>query len=92
MNRFPIVDLTAPRELNSKIIRDSCLDLGFFCVTNSPITESDIELARNVARDFFSLPDSKKKEYPLTFSGGELFGYASLGIILHYLKNVSCRI
>jgi isopenicillin N synthase-like dioxygenase len=65
------------------------LDLGFFTVVNSSITEEDIENARNIAKDFFQLPNNKKSEYPLTYEGGELFGYAALGVEAADVANVS---
>jgi isopenicillin N synthase-like dioxygenase len=63
--------------------------LGFFSVINSSISEADIERARTVAREFFHLPAVRKSEYPLTFSGGELFGYAALGAETADVANVS---
>ena len=87
--RFPRVDLTAPKEVNLPIIRNACLDLGFFTVVNSSITEEDIESARSVAREFFQLPIANKSEYPLTFAGGELFGYAAIGAESADVANVS---
>lgn len=87
--RFPIVDLTAPREVNIPIIKASCLDLGFFCITNSQISVEEIKTARAVAKEFFALPVEKKSEYPLTFSGGELFGYAAIGAESADVANVS---
>lgn len=87
--RFPRVDLNNSKEINLPIIRNACLDLGFFTIVNSSITEEDIERARQVARDFFQLPTERKSEYPLTFAGGELFGYAALGAESADVANVS---
>mmetsp|Transcript_16200 Transcript_16200/g.30308 ORF Transcript_16200/g.30308 Transcript_16200/m.30308 type:complete len:336 (+) Transcript_16200:66-1073(+) len=87
--RFPKIDLNAPKEVNLPIIRNACLDLGFFTVVNSAVTEADVEKARTVARQFFRLPTERKSEYPLTYAGGELFGYAALGAEAADVANVS---
>lgn len=58
-------------------------------MVNSTITEADIEKSRAVAREFFRLPVDRKSEFPLTFEGGELFGYASLGAESADVANVS---
>ena len=58
-------------------------------MVNSGVTEEDVERARVVAKKFFQLPMSQKSEYPLTFSGGELFGYAALGAESADVANVS---
>jgi isopenicillin N synthase-like dioxygenase len=87
--RFPTVDLSLDKNVNIPIIRAACLDLGFFNVINSSINTADIERAREVARSFFAFPLNIKQEYPLTFSGGELFGYAAVGAEAADVANVT---
>ncbi|KAF9651654.1 2OG-Fe-II oxygenase [Thelephora ganbajun] len=66
---IPIIDLkdaTNPdlqvREALAVRIRDACINVGFFYVTNHGIPESVINQALDAAKGFFALPLSTKEE------------------------------
>jgi isopenicillin N synthase-like dioxygenase len=77
--RIPTVDLAVSDDFNVPLVREACLDMGFFQIINFGISESELLRARDIANRFFALPSDMKAQYPLTFAGGELFGYAAVG-------------
>lgn len=88
---FPIVDLNESREIILSKIRQACSEYGFFNLINFSLNENEINEARRIAKEFFSLPLNEKQKYPLKFNEGDLylFGYACVGAEAADVANVS---
>lgn len=66
---IPIIDLKDISDPNPEVqqslakqIRDACIDVGFFCVTNHGISEEIIEATLESMKSYFSLPLETKLE------------------------------
>ncbi|KAG7542577.1 Oxoglutarate/iron-dependent dioxygenase [Arabidopsis thaliana x Arabidopsis arenosa] len=59
--KLPIIDLSSPEKLStSRLIRQACLDHGFFYLTNHGVSEEMIEGVLMESKKLFSLPLDEK--------------------------------
>ncbi|KAG5654315.1 hypothetical protein H0H81_004734 [Sphagnurus paluster] len=66
---IPVIDLANVTNIDPNVqkalameIRDACINVGFFYVTNHGIPESTIQAVLDKAKEFFSLPVDTKME------------------------------
>ncbi|XP_010440101.1 PREDICTED: 2-oxoglutarate-Fe(II) type oxidoreductase isoform X2 [Camelina sativa] len=59
--KLPIIDLTSPEKLSiSQLIRQACVDHGFFYLTNHGVSEELMERVLTESKKLFSLPLDEK--------------------------------
>ncbi|EKM49812.1 uncharacterized protein PHACADRAFT_106367 [Phanerochaete carnosa HHB-10118-sp] len=77
LNKMPYRDLadinsddTAARTSLAQVIRDACMNVGFFYIKNHGIPEYVIYNAHQATKEFFAQPDEKKAELDITKNPG----------------------
>uniref|UniRef100_A0A1J3I2Y9 1-aminocyclopropane-1-carboxylate oxidase n=1 Tax=Noccaea caerulescens TaxID=107243 RepID=A0A1J3I2Y9_NOCCA len=73
--KLPIIDLSSPEKIStSRLIRQACLDHGFFYLTNHGVSEELMERVFTESKNLFSLPLDDK----IVMSRRGLRGYSPL--------------